>query len=626
MDESLPSEPLFAEGSNWGSPESPAPRVPGFEIVSRIGTGAMAEVWLARQLGRLERPVAIKLVRRDRLDGERLARFQTEARALAASNDPRVVQPFEAGLSDDGRPYLAMEWFDGDPLESRGAARDLSLDDRVVLMREVAGAVASLHSGGIIHRDLKPGNVLVSRKPVTDSAASGRRSIRVIDLGLAKFIDSGIDGSTIDGTLVGTPEFMSPEQAGTIDAQVSPSSDVFSMGVMLYELIEERLPWSRHDGARGSADAAGFQRLLVRMRDQRPDLPSRCDSHLASIVMRAVESDPRKRYRSAGELKQALESWIRSGGRRERFKSWVMLRASRVLALKGWRIAALLAFCLASLAIWFAVRGAGVRPSGHLALAWSEQSGRICRAELDGSGIRVIAKAWQSPRGIAFDARDRFLYWADFGGRLERSRIDGTERSVLAGYPNIVNVALFADQLLWCHYGDEPRIWIARNDGVGPKWLTKAVKSPTGVRAIGDGRFVFSDWELNGIFVVRRGEAPERIALVDGAYGIDYRDGWVYFGDRTSERIMSVQVDTRQMRVLAEGELVKGVWQVAAHPDGSAVYWTQQSPANAIQRVAIQAEDPPVAPRGETVLQLDANPWGLAIIPAEPDLPSRAAP
>jgi tRNA A-37 threonylcarbamoyl transferase component Bud32 len=626
MDEPLPSEPLFAEGFVGGAAESPAPRIMGFEIVSRIGTGAMAEVWLARQLGRLERRVAVKVVRRDRLDAERLARFQTEARALAASSDPRIVRPFEAGLSDDGRPYLAMEWFDGDPLESRGAACDLSLDDRIRLMLEVAGAVASLHASGIIHRDLKPGNVLVARRSASGSAADRACSIRVIDLGLAKFIGVGLDGSTVDGTLVGTPEFMSPEQAGTIDAMVSPASDVFSLGVMLYELIEERLPWSRHDRGRGSTDAAGFQRLLERMRDQRPDLPTRCDSHLASIAMRAVESDPRRRYRSAGELKQALESWIQSGGRRERFKSWVALRVGRMLSLNSLQIAAALGVCMASLAGWFALRGAGVPHAGHLALAWSEQSGRICRAELDGSGIHLIAKGWQSPRGIAFDTRERFLYWADFGGRLERSRIDGTERSVLAGYPNIVNVALFADQLLWCHYGDEPRIWIARNDGVGPKWLTKAVKSPTGVRAIGDGRFVFSDWELNGIFVVRRGEMPERIALVDGAYGIDYRDGWVFFGDRTSERIMSVHVDSKRVRVLAEGELVKGVWQVAVHPDGSAVYWTQQSPANAIRRVAIRAEDPPVAPRGETVLRLDANPWGLAIIPVESDQPSPLGP
>lgn len=626
MAESLPSEPLFARGSTEGAPESPAPRIPGYEIVSRIGTGAMAEVWLARQLGRLQRQVAIKVVRRDRLDAERLARFQTEARALAASSDPRIVRPFEAGLCDDGRPYLAMEWFEGEPLESRCAARDLSLDARVRLVLEVAGAVASLHAAGIIHRDLKPGNVLVARSSATAATADGSNAIRVIDLGLAKFIGIGLDGSTIEGTLVGTPEFMSPEQAGTIDAPVSPASDVFSLGVMLYELIEERLPWSRHERARGSADAAGFQRLLERMRDQRPDAPTRCDAHLASIAMRAVESDPRRRYRSASEFRQALESWFGSGGRRERFKAWITLRAGRVLAMKPLRIAAGVVVCMAALAIWFALRGAGSRPVGRVAIAWTEQSGRICSAEPDGSRVRVIADAWRSPRGIAFDSRERFIYWADFGGRLERSRTDGSERSVLAGYPDIVNVAVFADQLLWCHYGDEPRIWIARNDGVGPKWLTKAVKSPTGVRAIGDGRFVFSDWELNGIFLVRRGQPPERIALVDGAYGIDYRDGWVYFGDRTSERIMSVDVDSRRVRILAEGDLVKGVWQVAVHPDGSAVYWTQQSPANAIRRVTIQAEDPPVAPRGETVLELESNPWGIAFIEGESDQPKPQVP
>ncbi|MFM7135148.1 MAG: serine/threonine-protein kinase, partial [Planctomycetota bacterium] len=257
-----PSEPLFARVASGATPAVPA--IPGFEIESLVGRGAMAEVWRARQAGRLARTVAIKLIRGDCLDAERLRRFENEARALAAVDDARIVRPFEVGVADDGRPYIAMEFVDGVPLAPRDLVAGLDLRERVRLVASLLEAVESLHARGIVHRDLKPGNVLVVQ--------GGARApdVRLIDLGLAKFLGPAGDGVTQDGALVGTPEFMGPEQAGTIVAPVSERSDVFSIGVMLYALVEGELPWNPPALEAAGTRAAAYQRLLQSMRDAPP--------------------------------------------------------------------------------------------------------------------------------------------------------------------------------------------------------------------------------------------------------------------------------------------------------------------------------------------------------------------
>jgi tRNA A-37 threonylcarbamoyl transferase component Bud32 len=591
-----PSSMLF-EPQQSGDPRA-RPSIAGFEIESLLGRGAMAEVWRARQIGRLSRTVAIKLIRRDCLDAERLRRFETEARALSAVDDPRIVRPFEVGTADDGRPYIAMEFVDGVPLSASGAVGALSLCERVRLVVALLEAVQSLHGRGIIHRDLKPGNALVV-------FGASRPEVRIIDLGLAKSLAPASDGMTIDGALVGTPEFMSPEQAGTIEAAVSPRSDVFSIGIILYALVEGALPWTAPAPEVVGSRAAAYQRLLRSMRHDPPRAPTACDARLAAIIRDAIAADPAKRTASALELRAELESWFARPGSPPRSS---FSRRPALFALGA------LGAVLASAAI-LPMRGAA--PVGadwrSTRLAWIEDSYGLVVGVPGAGDARLVAPNWRNPRGLDLDAATGFAYWTDFAGRIERIRLDGSDRQAIGAYPKPCGIDARDGLVAWTMYGDERCIWFASDEGVDPKHVTTQVRSPTGIRALGDESYVFSDWESNGVYLVRRGSAPERLAFVDGVYGIDVRDRWVYYGDRTTRRILATNLDDRRTVVLVDDDAVGPVWQVVVSRDGDRVWWTRHQPDRAIctASVALDASQPA---KLEASFPLERDPWGLAIV------------
>lgn len=598
-----PSGPLFASRVWEASGEQPIVR--GFEIECLLGRGAMAEVWCARQTGRLARRVAIKIVRGDALDVERLRRFETEARALSAVDDPRIVRPFEVGVADDGRPYIAMEFIDGVQLAPRGDVATLDQRARVRLVVSLLAAVQSLHARGIVHRDLKPGNVLVVG---VGAAARATPDIRLIDLGLAKFLGQAGDGITLDGAIVGTPEFMSPEQAGTIDAAVSATSDVFSIGVMLYALVEETMPWRAPTPDAGLSPAAAYQRLLRSMRHELPRPCSACDAVLARAILKAIDPDPRQRTRSARAFQEELEAWLARGpaaapaSSRSIRAMLALLSASMVVAL------AVLVFVPSA-----ARRSVPATLWRETRLAWIEDSYGLVVGVPGTGDARLVASAWRNPRGLDVDVTHGIAYWCDYGGRIERARLDGSERQVIGAYAKACGIDVAGGLVAWTMYGDERCIWFASDEGVDPKHVTTQVRSPTGIRALGDESYVFSDWESNGVYLVRRGSAPERLAFVDGVYGIDVRDRWVYYGDRTSSRILATNLDDRRTVVLVDDDAVGPVWQVVVSRDGDRVWWTRHQPNRAICTAAISL-DAPQASKLEASFPLDRNPWGLAIV------------
>lgn len=599
-----PSAPLFEPRALEAASVRPA--IAGFEIDELIGRGAMAEVWRARQTGRLARTVAIKLLRRDCLDAERLHRFETEARAMSAVDDPRIVRPFEVGVADDGRPYIAMEYIDGAPLSAAGPFRALDVRGRVRLVVALLDAVQALHDRGIVHRDLKPGNALV---------VSGSRGpeVRIIDLGLAKMLAPGAEGATVDGALIGTPEFMSPEQAGTIGAAVSARSDVFSVGVMLYALVEDALPWTRPPFDAAGSRAAAYQRLLQSMRDDPPRPFAACDEDLARIIAAAIAADPTRRTESAREFGAQLESWLAQpeipAGASTRAASRRMQAAFALAAVGAVMAMAILA--PARVAVRTATSWRSTR------LAWIEDSYGLVVGVPGSPDARLVAPAWRNPRGLDLDlangASNGLAYWTDYGGRIERARLDGSERQAIGAYAKACGIDVHDKTVAWTCYGDDHCIWFTTDEGVDPKHVTTQVRSPTGVRAVGDGTYLFSDWESNGVYRVRRGSAPERIVFVDGVYGIDYRDGWVYYGDRTTKRILATNIDDRRTVVLVDDELVGPVWQVVVSARGDRVWWTRHQPNRAICTAAVSL-DAATPAKLEAAFSLERDPWGLAIV------------
>lgn len=593
-----PSSMLF-EPQQAGDPRE-RPSIAGFEIESLLGRGAMAEVWRARQVGRLSRTVAIKLIRRDCLDAERLRRFETEARAMSAVDDPRIVRPFEVGTADDGRPYIAMEYIDGVPLAASGAVAALPLRERVALVVALLDAVQALHARGIVHRDLKPGNALVV-------FGGARPEVRVIDLGLAKMLAPGVDGATLDGALIGTPEFMSPEQAGTVEAAVSARSDVFSIGVMLYALVEGALPWTAPAAEVAGSRAAAYQRLLQSMRHEPPRACIACDEGLARIIRDAIAADPARRTPSARDLRDRLESWL--AGREERPRASTLSRRRAVVALAA--VSAVVALAI------IAPTGRAVRAAAggwrQTKLAWIEDSYGLVIGVPGSPDARLVAPAWRNPRGLDVDLARGLAYWTDYGGRIERARLDGSERQAIGAYAKACGIDVAGGSVAWTCYGDDRCIWFATDEGVDPKHVTSQVRSPTGVRALADGSYLCSDWESNGVYRVRRGSPPERIVFVDGVYGIDYRDGWVYYGDRTTRRILATNIDDRRTVVLVDDELVGPVWQVVVSRDGGRVWWTRHQPNRAICTAAVSLDAAQPA-KLEAAFALDRDPWGLAII------------
>jgi eukaryotic-like serine/threonine-protein kinase len=245
-------------------------RIGPYEMVEPIGAGGMGEVWKARDT-RLGRIVAIK-----RLKGQHGARFEREARAVAALNHPNICQ-----IHDVGPDYLVLEYIDGKPL-----AGPVPVPEAVRLAIQIASALEEAHGRGILHRDLKPANIMVT----------GKRMAKLLDFGLARFADvPASDVTTFDGTLTGTPAYMSPEQAS--GKPLDERSDIFSFGAVVYELVS---------GKRAFGGASAAEAMSSVLRDE-PE-PLHVSAALTEIAMRCLRKSPAERFQTVAEVRGALES------------------------------------------------------------------------------------------------------------------------------------------------------------------------------------------------------------------------------------------------------------------------------------------------------------------------------
>jgi WD40 repeat protein len=304
---STDQRPMPADGELW-------PPIPGYEIVGVLGRGGMGIVYQARQVA-LGRLVALKMVRAGGgAKTHELARFRTEAEAVARLQHPNIVQIYEIG-EWAGQPYLSLEYVDGGTLAKKLAGTPQPMRESAALMETVARAVNFAHQHGIVHRDLKPANILlasgVASAPrgtpganatgLANANATGLAEVvpKITDFGLAKCLDSSV-GQTVTGEILGTPTYMAPEQAQGHTKDIGPATDVYALGAILYEMLTGRPPFT----------AATAWELVAQVRTQEPvslrRLQAQIPLDLDTICLKCLEKDSRRRYSSALELAEEL--------------------------------------------------------------------------------------------------------------------------------------------------------------------------------------------------------------------------------------------------------------------------------------------------------------------------------
>lgn len=308
--------------------EEPGKRIDRYQLIKRIGEGGCGVVYLAEQLEPVRRQVALKVIRLG-MDTERvIARFEMERQALAMMDHPNIARVLDAGATENGRPYFVMEWVRGPWITDFCAEKRLDLSQRIDLFREVCKGIQHAHQKGVIHRDIKPSNILIAGE-------DGKPAPKVIDFGVAKAISNDFEsdtGVTVNDQFVGTPAYMSPEQANLKQQDIDTRSDVYSLGILLYELLVGRTPFDARELA--AAGLIGMRTIIVdrdpdspsetlakmtadelretasQRRTEAPKLVSAVRGDLDSVVMKAIEKDRSRRYDTVNGLIMDLQRYL----------------------------------------------------------------------------------------------------------------------------------------------------------------------------------------------------------------------------------------------------------------------------------------------------------------------------
>ena len=240
-----------------------------YKLLQQIGIGGMGVIFMARQSEPVQREVAIKIIKRGINSRNVIARFESERQALAIMEHPNIARFLDAGITGAGRPYFVMELITGLPINRYSDSRKLGPRQRMKLFYKVCHAIQHAHQKGVIHRDIKPSNIMVTE-------FDGEAVPKIIDFGIAKATRNPLTDKTLFtsyGNIVGTPEYMSPEQAELNGLDVDTCSDVYSLGVVLYELMTGRTPLVEHK-------AEGLLRFCDAICHVEPALASTCINQL----------------------------------------------------------------------------------------------------------------------------------------------------------------------------------------------------------------------------------------------------------------------------------------------------------------------------------------------------------
>ena len=305
--------------------EKPGGKIGRYKLLHKIGEGGMGIVYLAQQVEPVKRQVALKVIKPG-MDSKRvIARFEAEQQTLAMMEHPHIASVYDAGLGPSGRPYFIMEYVKGISITEHCDKNKLTIEQRLHLFLHVCEAIQHAHQKGIIHRDLKPSNILIV---IHDQQIIPK----VIDFGVARAINRLLTEQTLyteQGQLIGTPEYMSPEQADMSSQNIDTRTDIYSLGVILYELLTGVLPFEPETFRTGGIDhirkviceaepktpskrlsKTSVEDLAESARRRQTDVRTLCrklNGDLDWITLKAMEKDPTRRYSTVDAM--AADIW-----------------------------------------------------------------------------------------------------------------------------------------------------------------------------------------------------------------------------------------------------------------------------------------------------------------------------
>jgi WD40 repeat protein/serine/threonine protein kinase len=326
LDEAESDRDIGSPVSVADSAEGPGARIGCYKLVRVLGEGGMGIVYLAEQEHPIRRQVALKIIKPGMDTKQVIARIEAERQALALLDHPNIAHVYDAGTTA-GRPYFAMEYIKGVPITEHCDQQKLTIEQRLQLFLGVCEAIQHAHQKGIIHRDIKPSNILVHME--------GEKAVpKVIDFGIAKAMSQALTERTLvteQGHFVGTPEYMSPEQAQASGQDTDTRSDIYSLGVVLYELLAGVLPFDPKALREGGPDHARkvireeqpktpsrqltalgktAERIAANRQTEVHSLTRRLHKELEWIPLKAMRKDPARRYQSASELADDIRNYL----------------------------------------------------------------------------------------------------------------------------------------------------------------------------------------------------------------------------------------------------------------------------------------------------------------------------
>lgn len=438
----------------------------GYRILRLIGRGGMGLVYEAEQPNPRRR-VALKLLRAGWDSPTLQQRLAFEAQVLARLDHPGIARLYEVGVFDE-QPFLVMELVEGRRLDDYVEERRLDVQARAELLVQVADAVHHAHMAGFVHRDLKPANILVEDRRTAETSGPPRRA-RVLDFGIARALEpTTLSPHTVEGAVIGTPAYMSPEQTGATGEAIGPRSDVYSLGVIAYELIARRAPYEI--GGKALWEVARV------VNETEPPPPSRVSPgvsrDLDAIVLKAMAKEPERRYESAAALAEDLRNFLEDRPVKARRPSaWYRLGkfARRRRALFGSLVAlfmTLLAASIVSINFYLSAEDARVLAESERGAAIASNADlllRQARSELEVDPTRAVA--WLHTLGdlaAAYEGLGVAIDWTRADEIAHRARGLGVSWELLDGHGDVVRWASLSPSgalAATASYDHTVRIW-----------------------------------------------------------------------------------------------------------------------------------------------------------------------